>query len=160
MKFKKFMALALVAAMTATLAVGCGGSSDDSSDSGSDSASSWDSSNDISVISREDGSGTRGAFVELFEIEEEQDGEKVDMTTTNANITNSTEVMMSSVAGDEYAIGYVSLGSLGDSVKAVSIDGAEATEENIESGDYKISRPFNIATQKYLMWLRISSTSF
>lgn len=147
MKFKKFMALALVAAMTATLAVGCGGSSDDSSDSGSDSASSWDSSNDISVISREDGSGTRGAFVELFEIEEEQDGEKVDMTTTNANITNSTEVMMSSVAGDEYAIGYVSLGSLGDSVKAVSIDGAEATEENIESGDYKISRPFNIATQ-------------
>ena len=143
MKFKKFMALALAA----TLAVGCGGSSDDSSDSGSDSASSWDSSNDISVISREDGSGTRGAFVELFEIEEEQDGEKVDMTTTNANITNSTEVMMSSVAGDEYAIGYVSLGSLGDSVKAVSIDGAEATEENIESGDYKISRPFNIATQ-------------
>lgn len=148
MKLKKFMALALVAAMTATLAVGCGGSSDDSgSDSGSDSASSWDSSNDISVISREDGSGTRGAFVELFGIEEEQDGEKVDMTTTNANITNSTEVMMSSVAGDEYAIGYVSLGSLGDSVKAVSIDGAEATEENIESGDYKISRPFNIATQ-------------
>ena len=85
MKFKKFMALALVAAMTATLAVGCGGSSDDSgSDSGSDSASSWDSSNDISVISREDGSGTRGAFVELFEIEEEQDGKKVDMTTQSA----------------------------------------------------------------------------
>ena len=102
----------------------------------------------IDVISREDGSGTRGAFIELFGIEEEQeDGEKVDMTTEAAQITNSTSVMLTTVAGDEYAIGYVSLGSLDDSVKAVKIDGAEATADNVKSGDYKVSRPFNIATK-------------
>ena len=102
----------------------------------------------ISVVSREDGSGTRGAFIELFGIEQkDENGNKVDHTTEDANITNSTEVMMSTVAGNEYAIGYVSLGSLGDSVKAVKIDGAEATEENIKAGTYKVSRPFNIATK-------------
>ena len=100
----------------------------------------------IDVISREDGSGTRGAFVELFGIEEEKDGEKVDMTTQEASITNNTDVMLTTVAGDENSIGYVSLGSLNDTVKAVKIDGAEATAENIESGDYKVVRPFNIAT--------------
>ena len=102
----------------------------------------------IDVISREDGSGTRGAFVELFGIEEEKDGEKVDMTTQEASITNNTDVMLTTVAGDENSIGYVSLGSLNDTVKAVKIDGAEATAENIESGDYKVVRPFNIATKK------------
>ena len=102
---------------------------------------------DITIVSREDGSGTRGAFIELFGIEEEVDGEKVDMTTEGAQITNSTSVMMTTVAGDEYAIGYVSLGTLDDSVKALKIDGAEATAENIKSGDYKVSRPFNIATK-------------
>ena len=101
----------------------------------------------IDVISREDGSGTRGAFVELFGIEEEKDGEKVDMTTQEASITNNTDVMLTTVAGDENSIGYVSLGSLNDTVKAVKIDGAEATAENIESGDYKVVRPFNIATK-------------
>lgn len=101
----------------------------------------------ISVISREDGSGTRGAFVELFKVEEKNDaGEKVDNTTIDASITNNTAVMMSTVAGDTYAIGYISLGSLNDSVKAVKIDGVEATVENIKAGEYKISRPFNIAT--------------
>lgn len=101
----------------------------------------------INVISREDGSGTRGAFIELFGIEEEQeDGEKVDMTTTDASITNSTSVMMTTVAGDENAIGYISLGSLNDTVKAVKIDGAEATAENVSDGTYKVSRPFNIVT--------------
>ena len=78
----------------------------------------------IDVISREDGSGTRGAFVELFGIEEEKDGEKVDMTTQEASITNNTDVMLTTVAGDENSIGYVSLGSLNDTVKAVKIDGA------------------------------------
>ena len=102
---------------------------------------------DITIVSREDGSGTRGAFIELFGIEEEVDGEKVDMTTEEAQITNSTSVMLTTVAGDDYAIGYVSLGSLDDSVKALKIDGAEATAENIKSGDYKVSRPFNIATK-------------
>ena len=78
-------------------------------------------SGDITVVSREDGSGTRGAFVELFGIEEEKDGEKVDMTTDEASVTNSTSVMMTTVAGDENAIGYISLGSLDDTVKAVKI---------------------------------------
>lgn len=100
----------------------------------------------INVISREDGSGTRGAFVELFSIQEEKDGEKVDMTTEDASITNSTSVMMTTVAGDENAIGYISLGSLNDTVKAVKIDGAEATAENIANDTYKVSRPFNIVT--------------
>lgn len=100
----------------------------------------------INVISREDGSGTRGAFVELFGIQEEKDGEKVDMTTEDASITNSTSVMMTTVAGDENAIGYISLGSLNDTVKAVKIDGAEATAENIANDTYKVSRPFNIVT--------------
>ena len=104
----------------------------------------------IDVISREDGSGTRGAFIELFGIEEKQGDEKVDMTTEDASITNSTSVMMTTVAGDEYAIGYISLGSLDESVKALKIDGAEATAENVKSGDYKVSRPFNIATKKDL----------
>ena len=97
-----------------------------------------------------DGSGTRGAFVELLGIQEEVDGEKVDMTTEEAQITNSTSVMMTTVAGNEYAIGYISLGSLDESVKALKIDGAEATAENIKSGEYKVSRPFNIATKKGL----------
>lgn len=100
----------------------------------------------INVISREDGSGTRGAFVELFGIEEEKDGEKVDMTTEDASITNSTSVMMTTVAGDENAIGYISLGSLNDTVRAVKIDGAEATAENVANDTYKVSRPFNIVT--------------
>jgi phosphate transport system substrate-binding protein len=102
----------------------------------------------ITVISREDGSGTRGAFIELFKIEEKDtNGNKVDYTTEDADITNSTSVMMTSVAGNAKAIGYISLGSLNDSVKAVMIDGAEATVENIKSGAYKVSRPFNIATK-------------
>ena len=155
MKFRKLMAVALVAAMAATMAVGCGGSSSDKSAEGStdnssaDSGSDFDTSNDITIVSREDGSGTRGAFIELFGIEEKQsDGTKVDMTTTDAQITNNTSVMLTTVAGDEYAIGYVSLGSLNDTVKALKIDGEEATEQNIKDGKYKICRPFNIATKK------------
>lgn len=100
----------------------------------------------ISVVSREDGSGTRGAFVELFGVQQEVDGEDVDMTTPEANITNSTSVMMTTVAGDVNAIGYISLGSLDDSVKALKIDGVEATVENVTNGTYQVSRPFNIAT--------------
>ena len=148
MKLKKFITVVAMTAMVGTLAVGCGKS--DSKDNSSDkkSESSWDSSNDITIVSREDGSGTRGAFVELFGIEEEKNGEKVDMTTDEAQITNSTSVMMTTVAGDDYSIGYVSLGSLDDSVKALKIDGAEATAENIKAGKYKVSRPFNIAVKK------------
>lgn len=145
MKMKKFITVLATVAMVAGLAVGCGGS--DSGEGGSSASGDWDSSMDITIVSREDGSGTRGAFIELFGVEEEVDGEKVDMTTEEAQITNSTSVMLTTVAGDDYAIGYVSLGSLDDSVKALKIDGAEATAENIKSGDYKVSRPFNIATK-------------
>ena len=99
----------------------------------------------IDVISREDGSGTRGAFVELTGVEQKIDGKKVDMTTEDAQITNNTAVMMTTVAGDPYAIGYISLGSLNDSVKAVKVAGVEATAENVKSGTYKVARPFNIA---------------
>lgn len=101
----------------------------------------------IDAISREDGSGTRGAFIELFGVEQKDaSGEKVDYTTDDAEITNSTEVMITSVAGDKQAIGYISLGSLNDSVKALKIDGAAATVDDIKDGTYKIARPFNIVT--------------
>ena len=146
MKMKKFIAVLSVATMAAGLAVGCGSSDSGSSDDKS-SKGDWDSSNDITIVSREDGSGTRGAFIELFGIEEKKDGEKVDMTTDDAQITYNTSVMLTTVAKDDYAIGYVSLGSLDDSVKALKIDGAEATEDNIKDGSYKVSRPFNIATK-------------
>lgn len=105
-------------------------------------------SNEISVISREDGSGTRGAFVELFGIEEkDSNGNKVDHTTEEATIASKTDIMLTSVAGDPNAVGYVSLGSLNDTIKAVNINGVEPTMENIKSGSYEIARPFNIATK-------------
>lgn len=124
-------------------AVGC------SSSSASDSSAAG--GNTISVYSREDGSGTRGAFVELFGLEEEgANGKKEDMTTQSAAITNSTSVMMTSVASDPDSIGYISLGSLNDSVKAVTIDDVAATADNVKSGDYKVSRPFNIVVSENL----------
>ena len=165
MKMKKLIAVLSMVSMVAVAAAGYGNGSDeqaadttetkaeanteDTKEAGAE-AGDWDSSSDITIVSREDGSGTRGAFIELFGIQEEMDGEKVDMTTEEAQITNSTSVMMTTVAGDEYAIGYISLGSLDESVKALKIDGAEATAENVKSGDYKVSRPFNIATKKDL----------
>jgi len=101
---------------------------------------------EITVISREEGSGTRGAFIELFGVQVKNDaGANVDMTTDEAVITNSTSVMLGGVAGDRNAIGYVSLGSLNDTVKALAVDGAPATTDAIKAGEYKISRPFNIA---------------
>ena len=115
----------------------------------------------ITVVSREDGSGTRGAFVELFGIEEEDaSGEKVDMTTLDAEITNSTSVMMTTVSGNTEAIGYVSLGSLNDTVKAVKIDGVEATVDNVSSGDYAIARPFVIVTTDSLSDVAADFISF
>lgn len=102
---------------------------------------------EINVISREDGSGTRSAFIELFGIEQKNvDGKKIDYTTDDCDITNSTSVMMTFVAGNECAIGYISLGSMNDTVKALAIDGAEASKENIKAGTYNVARPFNIAT--------------
>ena len=158
---KKKVAALLITGIMAVAMTACGSSNSGTDNSGStdgtaktessaDADSDWDNTRDITVVSREDGSGTRGAFVELFGIEEEVNGEKVDMTTEEANITNSTSVMMSTVAQDEYAIGDISLGSVDESVKAVKIDGSEATAENIKNGSYKISRPFNIATKEDL----------
>lgn len=141
-------AVGLILALTLGLfgLVGCD-TTTTSTDQG-DTTDTTTTSGPISVTSREDGSGTRGAFVELFEIvEEDASGEEVDNTTEDAVITNSTSVMMTTVSGDESAIGYISLGSLNDTVKAVKIDGADATVENVKDGTYKISRPFNIATK-------------
>jgi len=156
---KKFICTALTLAMVVGSLAGCGSSSSKATTAASGAATEaaseaaavagdFDTSAEISVNSREDGSGTRGAFIELFGVEEKAaDGTKVDNTTVEANITNSTSVMMTSVAGDPYAIGYISLGSLNDSVKAVKIDGAEATTDNVANGTYKVARPFNIVTK-------------
>lgn len=101
----------------------------------------------INVISREDGSGTRGAFVEIFGLLESKNGKKIDTTTLKAEITNSTAVMLQSIAKDKNAIGYVSLGSLKSMVKGVQIDGVAPSVENIKSKKYTISRPFNVVTK-------------
>lgn len=139
-KVKKVLAVGVIAAMAATMFTACGSS---------DSSSSAGESGAISVISREDGSGTRGAFIELFGIEtKDKDGNKVDNTIESAEVTNSTAVMIQTVEGNDAAIGYISLGSLADSVKALKVDGAEASVDNVKSGDYKVSRPFNIVTGK------------
>lgn len=152
---KKLMGMLLTGVLTAGMLAGCGSkdAAADNTVAAKDNATNaadagdFDASSPIAVYSREDGSGTRGAFIELFGVEEkDENGEKVDNTTEEAIITNSTDVMLTSVAQDTYAIGYVSLGSLNDTVKAVQIDGADATVENIKGGAYTIARPFNIAT--------------
>ena len=134
---KKILTLAMCVIMALTAFTGCG-----SSDSGADSSSGAA----ITVISREDGSGTRGAFTELMGIMVDD----VDNTTTSAEISQSTSVVMTTVAGNKNAIGYVSLGSLNDSVKAIKVDGVEATVENIKSGSYAVSRPFIVVTNDKL----------
>ena len=160
---KKTVSLLMTMALTAAMLAGCGSSNaadtaattdttadaEETTDAAADTATAdFDTEEDISVYSREDGSGTRGAFIELFGVEEKDaNGEKIDNTTEDATITNNTSVMMTGVAGDDYAIGYVSLGSLNDTVKALKIDGVEPTVENIKSDSYKVYRPFNIATK-------------
>lgn len=139
---KKFCTFALVSTLALSALTGCG-----NSNSSSDSAG-YDKTQAIHVLTREDGSGTRGAFIELFGIEQKSEsGEKIDYTTDDAAVTNSTSVMMTTVAGDLYAVGYISLGSMNDTVKAVRIDGTDATVENIKNGSYKVARPFNIAVK-------------
>ena len=164
---KKTIVAMMIMAMTAASVAGCGSSSNDTAaaenttdaaadttaestaEAADDTAAAGSMSGAITVLSREDGSGTRGAFIELFGIEQKDaDGNKVDNTIDSAEITNSTSVMMTTVAGNKNAIGYVSLGSLDENqVKAVLIDGAQATAENVKDGTYKVSRPFNIATK-------------
>ena len=164
MSMKKIMSAAIAGVLSVCALSGCtssntatettaaaGAQADTSANAETDTktaSSDFDPSKEINVCSREDGSGTRGAFIELFGVEQKNDaGEKVDYTTDDAVITQSTGVMMTTVSQDEYAIGYISLGSLDNSVKSVDIDGVEATVDNIKSGDYKIARPFNIATK-------------
>ena len=146
---KRFGAAALSGMLLVGALAGCGSSNSTSetTEEGSNTTAAV-VSGVIDVVSREDGSGTRGAFIELFGIEtKDADGNKTDRTTADAIIANQTEVMMQNVAGDKNAIGYASLGSVDDSIKVLSIDGAEASTENVLNGSYQISRPFNIATK-------------
>lgn len=137
-KSRRIMAIMLAMTTMAVGFSGCGKSDEETT------------KKDITVVSREEGSGTRGAFVELMGIEQEdENGEDVDKTVDSAEVTNSTSVMITTVQGNEAAIGYISLGSLDSTkVKALKVDGAEATVENVKSGTYKVSRPFNIATKE------------
>ncbi len=147
---KRFSALTLAGLMLAGVLTGCGTSSADNTaetTNGSGEAAEAAMSGTIDVVSREDGSGTRGAFIELFGIEQKNGDETVDNTTADAIIANQTEVMMQNVAGDETAIGYASLGSVNDSIKVLNIDGAQASAENVRNGSYAVSRPFYIATK-------------
>lgn len=134
---KKYLIPVLAAVLALAVCFGC-----------STDAGEFRYDSDITVISRESGSGTRGAFIELFGVEEKDaDGNKVDNTTVEAQETNNTAVMITTVSGNEYAIGYISLGSINNTVKAVKIDGVDATVENIKNGTYAVARPFNIAVK-------------
>lgn len=144
---KKITATALFGVLAVSAFAGCGSagsSSNGSSDAGSDAAK-FDASKTISVVTREEGSGTRDAFTELTGVLFKDGDNKTDNTTTSAVTINSTEAVITNVKDNEVAIGYISLGSLNDTVKALKIGGVEATADNVKSGDYAVSRPFNIA---------------
>ena len=144
---KKITATALFGVLAVSAFAGCGGagsSSNGSSNAGSDAAN-FDASKTISVVTREEGSGTRDAFTELTGVLVKDGDNKTDNTTTSAVTINSTEAVITNVKDNEAAIGYISLGSLNDTVKALKIGGVEATADNVKSGDYAVSRPFNIA---------------
>lgn len=143
---RKYAAVAVsVLCLTGALA-GCGSSSSSSSSGSTDTKAA--SSKNITVVSREDGSGTRGAFIELVGVEQKNSsGKKIDMTSEDAVVVNSTATVITTVAGDESSIGYISLGALNSTVKAVKVGGVEATADNVKNGSYKLSRPFNIATK-------------
>ena len=142
---KKSVSLLLAGLMLCGALAGCGGNSTESTEDTGDAAQTetTGTSGAIHVVSREDGSGTRGAFVELTGVEDDNG----DNTTVDAEIANRTDAVLTTVAGNEAAIGYVSLGALNDTVKAVKVDGVEATVDNVKSGTYTLSRPFNIATK-------------
>lgn len=142
---KKSVSLLLAGLMLCGALAGCGGNSTESTESTGDAAQTetTGTSGAIHVVSREDGSGTRGAFVELTGVEDDNG----DNTTVDAEIANRTDAVMTTVAGNEAAIGYISLGSLNNTVKAVKVDGVEATVDNVKNGTYTLARPFNIATK-------------
>lgn len=144
------MTITKLSKITLTLGVGltlaaCGADSGSGSADSSESAEGFDTSQTINVISREDGSGTRGAFTEITGVLVEEGETETDNTYSAATIQNSTSGVMTTVAGDPASIGYISLGSLDDSVKGVTIEGVEATAETVQDGSYAIARPFNVA---------------
>jgi len=133
---KKTVTGILLLGMLMTAFTGCGNSAD------------FDAGKSINAITREEGSGTRGAFIELFGLEEKQaDGTKKDLISKDIGVESNTNTILSTVQNDVYAIGYVSMGSLNDNVKALQIDGIDATTANVKNGTYNVSRPFNIATK-------------
>ncbi len=137
---KKVILFLVIASLILVGFVGCGGNKD--------TALTLEDLKDITVVSRENGSGTRGAFIELTGVEEKgADGAKVDKTTAEAIIANKTDVVIQQITGNQSAIGYISAGSLNDTVKAVQIDGVEPTSENIKAGTYALARPFFIAVK-------------
>lgn len=139
---KKVMTVILSLTMLAGVFTAC-----DNKDAGGAAGTATNGGN-ITVVSREPGSGTRGAFIELTGVEQKNaEGKKEDKTTVEAVIANKTDVMLTNISSNKNAIGYVSMGSLSDLVKAVKVDTIEATSANVKSGSYKLSRPFNIATQ-------------
>lgn len=148
MKNKKTLFLTMLLAIVMVFGmVGCGGAEPVEEES-QEPVSTFDATTDITVVSREEGSGTRGAFIELMGVEvKDEAGNKKDMTTEEAVIANKTDIVLTSVAGDPYAVGYISLGSLNDTVKALNIEGVEVSAENIKNGTYTVARPFNIATK-------------
>lgn len=147
---KKILGLMLSSALFASILTGCTNNATDATgtNAGNSAAQSSNFGGAITVISREDGSGTRGAFIELTGVEEKNDaGEKVDNTTIDAEIANKTDVVLTTVASNEKAIGYISLGSLNDTVKAVQVDSVTPSTETVKDGTYTLSRPFYIATK-------------
>lgn len=152
---KKIIGLSLLLTMITTLIVGCNNTNS------SNSSGEFDLKSTINVVSREDGSGTRGAFIEIVGVlEKDAEGNKVDRTYEEAIIQNATDAVITTVAGDESSIGYISLGSFNDTVKALKVEGVEATTENIQNNSYKIARSFNIAYKRDLNPLSKDFLSF
>jgi len=164
---KKTLAVVLISALALTVGFGCSRSSDapagaqvpaqsnapagaQASAPSGGAASNFNSNREITVVSRESGSGTRGAFIELTGVEVRVDGNTTDMTSPEAVIGNGTNAIMTNVAGDTYAIGYISTGSVNSTIKTVNIDGVEPTAANILAGSYKIARPFIVVTMDNL----------
>ncbi len=138
---KKILKVLGSSILALTLLTSCGGNNDNAE-------AGFDSSKEIQVVTREDGSGTRGAFIELTGVEvKDAEGNKQDMTYEEAIIGNKTDMIMTTVAGNDYAIGYISVGALNDTVKMISVDGVTPTTETVNDGSYVIARPFNIATK-------------
>lgn len=145
---RKLITSVCAVALVLTALAGCSGEGSGTQSNGSSSASNFDATKSISVVTREQGSGTRDAFVELTGLLVKDDaGNQTDTTVKSAVTLNGTQAVMSNIAGNQYAIGYISLGSLGDDVKAVSVNGVAPSAETVKDGSYVISRPFYIATQ-------------